>query len=102
MDEATSRQLIKLKEFCCIDGRICPQPMPWNKLWERLPDRKQTNAGWEPSLPLILGAWWPSSPEDKRERLFEHLEWAAERGDLDRVEKYLLRLRRQDWFHESD
>jgi hypothetical protein len=50
------------------DGRVCPQPMIWNQLWELLPDRRRVGAGWEPPLPLILAAWWEASDSDKRSR----------------------------------
>ena len=40
------------------NGRVCPQPQRWNELYELLPDRKRKGNGWEPSLPLILAAWW--------------------------------------------
>lgn len=102
MDETTSRQLQDLIAYCRADGRICPLPMPWNKLWERLPDRTQTDSVWNPRPPLILGAWWPSSAQEKQERLQEHLEWAAERGKIDWVDRYVRRLPRKDWLHEFD
>jgi hypothetical protein len=40
------------------DGRVCPQPVVWQQLWEILPDRRRVGAGWEPLSPLILAAWW--------------------------------------------
>jgi hypothetical protein len=50
------------------DGRVCPQPMIWDQLWELLPDRHRVGAGWEPPLPLILAACWEASDSDKRSR----------------------------------
>lgn len=102
MDEPTRFQLAELVEYCRLSDRVCPLPMPWNELWEMLPNRRREGLNWSPDMPLILGAWWPSSPQDKRQRLFEHLEWAAERGELGRVDRFIRGLRREDWFHESD
>jgi hypothetical protein len=54
-------------------GRVCPQAMIWNQLWELLPGRRRAGAGREPPLPLILAAWWEASDSDKR-RFHCHLQ----------------------------
>ena len=52
-----------LKEFCRKDGRVCPMPKCWNDLWESLPARRQlATGGWEPAVPLVLGAWYRKLP----------------------------------------
>lgn len=79
------------------DGRICPQPMQWKKLWEMLPDRQRDGSGWNPPLPLILGAWWEATRLEKMLRLREHIEYAETRGALDRVDDYLRRLHQDQW-----
>jgi hypothetical protein len=47
------------------NNRVCPQPQQWQALYEMLPEKKRKGAGWEPSLPLILAAWWdtPALPK---------------------------------------
>lgn len=81
--------------YCRENGRICPMPIPWNKLWEMLPDRRRVGGGWEPPPPLILAAWHAASGLDKRLRLAEHIEWAEKRGCLDAVSDYLRSLLRE-------
>jgi hypothetical protein len=40
------------------NNRVCPQPQKWSELYELLPNKRRKGNGWEPSLPLILAAWW--------------------------------------------
>ena len=56
--------------------RVCPQPQRWQQLFDMLPDKQHRGSGWEPSLPLILAAWWDTSAMSKMLRLREHIEWA--------------------------
>ena len=94
MDE----KLKNLLEYVKADGRICPMPDLWNQLWEMLPDKKRVGMGWEPSLPLILGAW--DSPFlAKILRLDEHIRYATEHGILDEVDIYLRNLKSDQWFY---
>lgn len=79
------------------DGRVCPQPPQWKKLWEMLPGKKRDGSGWHPPLPLILGAWWDTSHLEKMLRLREHIEYAASHGALDNVDDYLRRLLADQW-----
>lgn len=83
------------------DGRICPQPPVWNRLWELLPDRVQIGAGWQPPLPLILAAWNFTSDQEKRERLLLHLRWAEQHNALDTIASFLSTLTAKDWHTES-
>lgn len=83
------------------DGRVCPQPAVWNRLWEVLPDRRRQGGGWEPPLPLILGAWWYSSDAAKQERFHLHIRWAQEHGALDTVARLLASLKPEDWHTEN-
>jgi DNA-binding CsgD family transcriptional regulator len=34
-------QLAKLLNYGQAEGRICPQPQPWNELWDMLPDKER-------------------------------------------------------------
>ena len=95
----TSLQQLLLKTS--TDGRICPQPVQWDALWKLLPNRQRVGNGWQPSLPLILGAWWQSSDSEKRERFELHLRWADQYGALEDVTVYLKTLEPGDWHMAS-
>lgn len=92
-------KLKALLEYVKADGRVCPMPDYWNQLWEMLPDKKRVGMGWEPSLPLILAAWWDTPLLSKILRLDEHIRYAAEHGVLDDVDAYLRGLRPEQWFY---
>jgi len=81
------------------NNRICPQPIKWNDLYNLLPDKKRKGNGWEPSLPLILAAWWDTPALFKALRFREHIEWAAAHGSLDKVYDFMLALPEEEWFH---
>ena len=88
--------------FCREKGRVCPQPMAWNELYEMLPNKRRVGLGWEPPLPLILAAWWDTPALPKMLRLAEHIEWAEQHGCLDTVGDYLRGLREEDWYHSEE
>ena len=91
-------ELKLLIEYIQSDGRICPMPDYWNKLWQMLPERKQKeNGGWNPSLPLILAAWWNTTTEQKRERLIQHIQHAANHDILEKVDSFLRKLSSDQW-----
>ena len=79
--------------------RVCPQPQKWQRLFDMLPDKQRKGAGWEPSLPLILAAWWDTSAMSKMLRLREHIEWAASHGRLEEVSVFLRELPEDQWHH---
>ena len=82
--------------------RVCPMPDAWNRLWKMLAHRRDSGGDWIPSLPLILGAWAHSSDTEKRRRLVEHIESAAEQGVLSEVEQFLRALPENQWLHSSE
>jgi hypothetical protein len=82
------------------DGRVCPQPKVWSRLWELLPERRRVGVGWEPPLPLILAAWWEASDSEKRSRFHSHLWWASEHGAIEPVAHLLSSLKPEDWHTE--
>jgi hypothetical protein len=102
MDITMAERLQSLVDFCKSNGRVCPQPVKWNELWQMLPDRKRAGTGWQPPVPLILAAWSETSTEAKQQRLKEHLVYAEQRGILGEVERFLRNLPEDNWFHESD
>jgi hypothetical protein len=91
-----------LRSYCIENDRVCPQPMRWHELWELLPDRRRVGVGWEPPLPLVLGAWWNSTDEDKRARLAEHIRWAEAHRALEGADKSLRGLSETDWHHKGE
>lgn len=88
--------------FCKENGRICPQPQLWNKLWDMLPAKQRVGLGWEPALPLILAAWWETPALSKQLRLVEHIKWAETKGCLEQIGTFLRNLPEKDWFHLGD
>jgi hypothetical protein len=98
MNQAASR----LIEYCRENRRVCPQPGPWQALWEMLPERRQNGTGWEPPVPLILGAWHYASNLEKMLRLSAHIEWADKHGMLLDVAAFLHSLTETDWHHLGD
>ena len=77
-------------------------PQQWHRLWEMLPNKSRRGPGWDPPLPLILGAWWEASDAEKKGRLELHLEWAAKHGDLKRVSDFLMSLPENEWHHVGE
>jgi hypothetical protein len=95
----SSERLQDLVDEVAGQGWVCPQPMKWNELYELLPERKRVGLGWEPPLPLILGAWWDTPLLTKRQRFLEHLEWAQKHEALDSVLVFLRTLTTTDWYY---
>lgn len=81
------------------NGRVCPVPRMWKRLWQMLPNRTRAGNGWNPAPPLILAAWHDTPAILKRLRVAEHIEWAANNGALEVVAKYLRSLPEDPWFH---
>ena len=94
--------LDQLIQYSQANDRVCPLPDQWDALWQMLPGRHRVGAGWSPPLPLILGAWWHTSIEEKRARLTEHLRYAASMGLTEQVDRYLRTLQEQQWAHIRD
>jgi hypothetical protein len=88
--------------YCRANSRVCPMPPQWNSLWEILPNRSRVGSGWEPPLPLILGAWREATGLEKMLRLTSHIEWADKWGALEPVSVFLRSLQENQWFHLGD
>ena len=88
--------------FCTENGRVCPQPMFWNKLYSKLPEKTRVGSRWNPPLPLILGAWEFASDEDKAERFKEHIDWAKDHNSLDVIDRFLRGLNEEEWHHSHE
>jgi hypothetical protein len=94
-------KLDALLTFVRADDRVCPRALEWQKFWESLPARRQTSAGWQPALPLVLAGWWGSTNQQKAERLSEHIVWAAQHGGLDAADAFLRGLTTECWHHSN-
>ena len=88
--------------YCRENARICPMPQQWSALWDLLPNRTRVGAGWQPPLPLILGAWDVTPDLQKKLRLAEHINWADKHGGLEPVAQFLHALCEEEWFHSGD
>ena len=91
-----------LTSYCRENDRVCPLPPLWNDLWKLLPERRQTGASWEPSLPLTLGAWHYASNLEKMARLTCHIQWAEKHGALNEIAVFLRGLTEEQWHHLGD
>jgi len=83
-------------------GRVCPVPRRWHELWEMLPARRRVGHGWQPPLPLILGAWWDTPALMKMMLLDEHIRYADAHDALADIDRYLRGLPEEDWAHLGD
>lgn len=97
-----TEDLEAVRQLCIANGRVSPMPIPWNDLWEMLPDRERVGSSWIPLPPIILSGWHTTTAEQKRERLFSHLLWAERKGVLRRIEQFLASLDEQQWLHDSE
>lgn len=95
----TEKDLRELLAYVRADGRVCPKPVYWDKLFRLLPNRQHTSAGYVPPNPLILGGWWASTDSDKRERLAVHIRWASEHGVLSEISSFIMSLSPDQWHH---
>ena len=86
--------------YCTDNNRLVPMPQQWNTVFGMLKNTGQKpSGGWQPSLPLILAAWYEALPIAKQLRFKEHLAWAEKEGQLDEVGDYLRSLKEQEWCH---
>ncbi len=81
------------------NNRVCPQPKRWEQLYDMLPHKQRGDGGWEPSLPLILAAWWDTPNLSKMLRFHEHIKWAADHGCLEEVYVFLQNIPEDQWHH---
>ena len=96
-----TESLESLWAYCTQKQRVVPRD--WNKLYKMLVNRRQRpSGGWEPALPLILGAWHETDADQKQQRFREHLEWAESQGQLGKIGAYLRSLQEAEWAHLSE
>lgn len=84
------------------NGRVCPKPPQWSRLYELLPNTRNDGYGLIPPAPLTLAARSDSDDGQKIDRLREHLAWAERNGALDRVHSFLASLPEHEWHHVGE
>ena len=91
--------LATVRALASQDGRVCPKPAWWARLYELLPATHSDAYGSIPAAPLILAAWHETGDEQKWLRLVEHLEWAERHGALQAVHDFLAAMPESAWHH---
>jgi hypothetical protein len=89
----------ELKKYLNDSSIVCPMPMKWNELYNMLKNKTSINGKLEPSLPLILAAWYDTPYLAKILRFHEHLDWAEKENQAKEVIDYLLSLKDDEWLH---
>ena len=84
------------------NNRVCPQPARWQQLYDMLPGKKNSSAGWEPPPPLIDAAWQGTPSIPKRMCFREHIEWAATHDCLRQVFTFMKSLPESEWHHMGE
>jgi hypothetical protein len=90
-----------LWSICTANNRAIPRDCDkhYGLLWNK---RQKPGGGLEPVLPLILSAWHNTMPIEKVLRFKEHLQWACDRGQADKIGAYLRGLREEEWYHYGE
>lgn len=88
----------ELLQYVRANGRVCPQPAAWQKLFQMLPEKTRT----DPAPPFLGDAWHASNEVDKTMRLIEHIQWAAEHGAFREVNNFLRTLPEKDWYRGEE
>lgn len=98
MNDPTSVRLQDLRVFVRDAHRVCPKPLEWQRLFERLSEGVEDT---RPPTPLVLAGWALSSDQERADRLDEQLDWAATHGRIDMVEQFLRNLPEEAWHHHA-
>lgn len=82
-----------LLSYVSREGRVCPQPGHWEELRKLL----------GPASPQIavLGGWYVVPPIFKVLILKAQIEYAAEHGKLEKVDRFLRGLGDRDWYCDA-
>lgn len=97
-------ELDALLVYCTSEGRVCPIPREWARIWQALPPRRtndRASGGWEPASPLILAAWHHATDAQKRDRLREHILWAQDHDAYGKIDTMLRELAPEEWHYEK-
>jgi len=98
-DMTVAQALVEVRRF----NRVCPQPEPWQRLYELLLSVAGSDGTRQPPPPPLTGrAWEATSAMPKRICLRDQLEWAAPLGALPQVMQFLMSLPEPQWHHMGD
>ena len=84
-----------------VNGRVCPLPPVWEKLYQRLPVEQRGLQVVRAPFPIERRRWDATTDEDKALRLKEQLAWAEERGGLYAVQRFLHEMDEAEWHHRA-
>lgn len=98
----TDEKLDALLRYVGDEDRVCPKPLIWNALWERLPNRERKGFGWMPPAPLILGAWHETSDDEKANRLDLHIRHAHQHAAFDELDLFIRGLDADSWVYRGE
>ena len=76
-NEIAKPQLLELINYCQDEGRVCPEPGAWNRLYRLLSvgaDKGKFTKYPPIKPPLILGGWC-AEDVDKRKRFLTQIYW---------------------------
>lgn len=84
------------------NNRVCPQPKQWHKIYRLFEGISKKRNLSEPSLPLILAAWWDTPSIMKMIRFREHIKWANDNGCIQQVYDLLTSFSEDEWYHVGE
>ena len=99
-NEKAKLQLLELLNYCQSNGRICPSPQHWNKIYHVYSwhTDKHKFTKYPPfKIPLIVGAWNTSDIE-KRQRLLTQIYWCYKNYFMGSMYKMVMGLTEDDWY----
>ena len=82
-----------------VNGRVCPLPPVWEKLYLRLPIEQRGVQVIRAPFPIERRRWGFVSDDEKARRLREQLAWAEVRGGLYAVQRFLHDMDEHEWHH---
>ena len=91
-----------LVAFCEENNRVCPYPFKWAELYEKLLEGIEEDNVPKPPIPVVCAAWTYYPQISRTIQLMAQIEWADKYGRLDKMSRYLRRLKEKDWFHGND
>jgi len=85
-----SRQFWALLDYCGMEGRICPSPEAWHRMWKLLQARATDRKPLQPPA--------PDEPRNSLKwALVDHLLWADQLGMFGEIDQYLRGLAPGQW-----
>jgi hypothetical protein len=80
-------------------GRVCPLPSAWRRLYMLLPAVHLEGRVLRAPLPVDSIEWPRTGDLARQWRLREQIDWADRHGALRTVHDFLARLREEEWHH---